>query len=154
MFRDLMHLFETLLSPSSAAAGDEPARVQLATAVLLVEVMRADAHTGTAERQAVIEALRTTFALADDALAHLVAMAEQTARDATDFFSFTEALNAHFDEAQKLAVVESMWHVAYADGQLAAYEQHVLWRVADLLHVPHGAYINAKMRAKAAAGLD
>jgi hypothetical protein len=43
-----------------------------------------------------------------------------------------------------------MWQVAYADGHLAAHENHVLWRMADLLHVPHGAYINAKIRAKAA----
>jgi uncharacterized tellurite resistance protein B-like protein len=47
-------------------------------------------------------------------------------------------------------IVEHMWRVAYADGHLNAHEQHVLWRVADLLHVPHGAYINAKMRAAAA----
>jgi uncharacterized tellurite resistance protein B-like protein len=45
-----------------------------------------------------------------------------------------------------------MWQVAYADGHLAAHENHVLWRVADLLHVPHGAYIHAKLRARAAAG--
>ncbi len=53
---------------------------------------------------------------------------------------------------QKLQIVEAMWQVAYADGHLQANEQHTLWRVADLLHVPHGAYINAKMRAKAAMG--
>jgi uncharacterized tellurite resistance protein B-like protein len=41
---------------------------------------------------------------------------------------------------------------ACADGHLGAHENHVMWRVADLLHVPHGAYIGAKMRAKAAAG--
>jgi uncharacterized tellurite resistance protein B-like protein len=49
-------------------------------------------------------------------------------------------------------MVEYMWRVAYADGQLSEHERHVMWRISDLLHVPHGAYINAKIRAKDAAG--
>lgn len=51
-----------------------------------------------------------------------------------------------------MQLLEDLWAVAYADGALVAHEQHVMWRIADLLHVPHGAYINAKLRAKAAAG--
>jgi uncharacterized tellurite resistance protein B-like protein len=49
--------------------------------------------------------------------------------------------------------VELMWQVAYADEHLTAHENHVMRRLADLLHVPHGAYIGAKMRAREAAGL-
>lgn len=154
MLRTLKDLFESLLMP--AAAGTQQAgehHVQLATAVLLVEVMRADTETSAEERRAVLDALRSKFSLADDEVARLVELAEQTARSATDFHAFTSALNTQFDAGQKLRVVEAMWQVAYADGRLAAHENHVLWRVADLLHVQHGAYINAKMRAKAAAGI-
>ncbi|MFY9513402.1 MAG: TerB family tellurite resistance protein [Rubrivivax sp.] len=154
MLQTLKQLFDALLAPASAAATPQADahRVQLATAVLLVEVMRADTGIGADERNATLAALRTRFALADDELERLVELAEQTARSATDFHAFTSALNEAFDEEHKLRVVEAMWQVAYADGHLAAHENHVLWRVADLLHVPHGAYINAKMRAKAAAG--
>jgi len=49
-------------------------------------------------------------------------------------------------------VIELMWQVAYADAALGAHEQHVLRRIAELLHVPHGDYIAAKMRARDAAG--
>ena len=150
MLRTLKDLFDSLLAPAATPQAREH-HVQLATAVLLVEVMRADTETSAAERQAVIGALKAKFSLADDELARLVELAEQTARNATDFHAFTSALNAQFDEGQKLRVIEAMWQVAYADGHLAAHENHVLWRIADLLHVPHGAYIHAKMRAKAAA---
>ena len=44
-----------------------------------------------------------------------------------------------------------MWRVAYADSELAAHENHVLRRIAELLHVTHGDYIAAKMRARDAA---
>jgi uncharacterized tellurite resistance protein B-like protein len=159
MLRTLKDLFDSLLLPQGAAAasplaGASPAhRLQLATAVLLVEVMRADATLGPAERASVLAALRRKFDLSDDELARLLELAETTAHHATDFHAFTSALNEQLNHADKVRVVEAMWDVAYADGELAAHEQHVLWRVADLLHVPHGAYINAKIRAKAAAGL-
>ncbi|MBC7938882.1 MAG: TerB family tellurite resistance protein [Chitinophagaceae bacterium] len=158
MLRSLKDLFESLLAPAGSASGpasvqDAAHRLQLATAVLLVEVMRADSQIGDAERQSVLATLRNRFSLADDELERLVELAERSSRDATDFHGFTSALNEQLDHAQKVQVIEAMWAVAYADGDLAAHENHVLWRIADLLHLPHGAYISAKMRAKAAADL-
>jgi uncharacterized tellurite resistance protein B-like protein len=55
-------------------------------------------------------------------------------------------------ELSPLRMVGYMWRVAYADGHLSEHERHAMWRLSDLLHVPHGAYINAKMRAKQATG--
>ena len=120
--------------------------------MLLVEVMRAEAGIGAAERQAAVQALQAKFALGTDEVDTLLAHAEGVARDATDFHQFTTALNARLDDAAKLRVVEAMWQVAFADGELAAHERHVLWRVADLLHVKHADSMAAKLRAQAAAG--
>ncbi len=153
MLRTLKDLFDTLLAPPSAADAASPEhRLHLATAVLLVEVMRADADCSATERQAVLRMLQQRFALADDEVARLLELAEHSAQHATDFHAFTSALNERLDHEQKVQVVEAMWAVAYADGHLTAHENHVLWRVADLLHLPHGAYIHAKLRAKATAG--
>jgi uncharacterized tellurite resistance protein B-like protein len=153
MLRSLKELFGALQPASAAAdAGAAEHTLQLATAVMLLEVMRAEAGFGTAERRAVIDALRDKFALADDEIERLVELAERAARDATDWFEFTSHINARFDMPAKVRMVELMWRVAYADGHLGAHERHVMWRISDLLHVPHGAYINAKMRAKEARG--
>lgn len=154
MLKTLKDWFDTVLPPpgTSAAPADEAHALQLATAVLLVEVMRADPTLHDAERDAVLAALRSHFALTDDEAAGLVELAHQASKDATDFYAFTERINERFAMAQKILMVEQMWRVAYADGTLAAHEQHVLWRLADLLHVPHGAYVNAKMRARDGGG--
>lgn len=153
MLRTLKDLFEDLLTPTGAAAPEDPVRRrQLATAVLLVEVMRADAGFGEEERLQVLDTLRRRFALGGDEAQRLLALAKDQAHHAVDFHAWTSALNAQLDHPQKVQLLEDMWGVAYADGALAAHEQHVMWRIADLLHVPHGAYINAKLRAKAAAG--
>jgi uncharacterized tellurite resistance protein B-like protein len=153
MLKTLKDLFDSLLPP---APGADPQRgehaLQLATAVMLVEVMRADASFHDDERAAVLAALRDKFALADDEAARLAELAEATAKQATDLFAFTSRINERFEMAQKLRMIEHMWRVAYADGKLTEHERHVLWRVADLLHVPQGAYVHARLRAQQEAG--
>ncbi|MES2958637.1 MAG: TerB family tellurite resistance protein [Pseudomonadota bacterium] len=149
MLRNLKDLFG-LLEPPPPSASERAVEhtLQLATAVMLIEVMRADAQFDNTERRAVIDALRAKFGLTDEEIDRLIELAGQAARRATDWFEFTSHINAHFDMAAKVRMVEYMWSVAYADGHLHDHERHTLWRLSDLLHVPHAAYINAKLRAK------
>ena len=69
-----------------------------------------------------------------------------------DHHRFTSAMNEHFTQVQKIHMVETMWQVAYSDAHLDAHENHLISKIAGLLHVTHGEYIGAKMRAKEAAG--
>jgi len=152
MLKTLKDLFNTVLPPQAGgAAAPGEHTLELATAVLLVEVMRANPEIGGAERDAVIAALRDKFALSADESDRLLELAHHTARNATDFFAFTSRVNASFTMEQKLRMIEHMWRVAYADGTLTAHENHVMWKVSDLLYIPHGAYVSAKMRARDAA---
>ena len=154
MLKTLKDLFDSLLPPAPGADPQAAEHaLQLATAVMLVEVMRADASFHPAEREAVLQALREKFALTPDEAQRLAELAEAAARDATDLFGFTSCIDERFDMAQKLRMVEHMWRVAYADGHLSEHERHVLWRIADLLHVPQGAYVHARLRAQQAAGM-
>jgi uncharacterized tellurite resistance protein B-like protein len=154
LMKTLKDLFDNLLPPAPDA---DPRAAEhalhLATAVMLVEVMRADPDFHAAERAAVLEALRDKFALAADEAARLTELAEATARQATDLFAFTSRINERFEMPQKLRMIEHMWRVAYADGRLSDHERHLLWRVADLLHVPQGAYVNARLRVQQELGL-
>ncbi len=155
MFRAFQEFFDsvTAVPPDQTPEGRAQA-LRLAAAVLLVEVMRADANVDPAERAAVLAALRSRFALAEDQLAALLELAEAQSKRANDYFHFTSRINDNFSQPEKIALVQAMWDVAYADGLLDANENHVISKVADLLHVTHGEYIAAKMRAKEAAGLS
>ncbi len=152
MFKTFRDLLTSLAVPPSAGAPD-PKALELACAVLLVEVMRADPQTAPAEREAVLQALRQRFSLGDQALHELVAMAEDASRSAASFHQFTAQLNEQLPQPEKIHIVETLWQVAYADGHLDAHENHVISRIAGLLHVTHGEYIAAKLHAKQAAGL-
>lgn len=153
MLRSLKDLFDSFTNqPQATPAGEEHA-LQLACAVLLVEVMRADSELPESERDVVVAVLRRKFQLAPDELDRLLELAHEKARTANDFFRFTSTLNERFSQEQKVRIVEYMWQVAYADGRIDDNENHLISRVAGLLHVTHGEYIAAKLHAKQASGL-
>jgi uncharacterized tellurite resistance protein B-like protein len=155
MLRTLKDLLTSLTEASSnTSPQDQEHQLQLATAVLLVEVLRAEPTLDAAERATVVTALRNKFSLHDDEIAALIELAQDTAHTAYDYQRFTSQLNERFTQEQKIRVVEAMWQVAYADAHLDANENHVISKVAGLLHVTHGEYIAAKLRAKETAGLS
>jgi len=148
-FKNLLTQF--FMPDNGQASLDEARSLKLATAVLLVEVMRSDADISATERSTALAALRTKFGLSDEELARLLAQAEDTAKGANDYFRFTSAMNEQFTQAEKIQVVEYMWQVAFADGYLDANENHLISKIAGLLHVTHGEYIAAKINARQAA---
>ena len=79
----------------------------------------------------------------DDALAH--------ADDATSLYEFTGQINEYLDQANKQSLLESIWRVAFADGRIDKYEEHLIRHVADLLHLNHREYMQARHSAETAA---
>jgi uncharacterized tellurite resistance protein B-like protein len=152
MLRVLKELFGAGAGANEAAPGAAVHELQLAAAVLMVEVMRADPQLGPQERTAAVAALRRHFPLPQEELDRILALAEETARTANDFYRFTSAVNEGFDHPQKVQLVEYLWTIALADGHLDAHENHLIAKVAGLLHVTHGEYIAAKLHARQAAG--
>ena len=148
MLSALQNLLTSFFIPDGTTAAQAGGNPQLATAVLLFDVMRSDDTLSGAERSLAFSALRKRFALSEDALAQLMVQAEQTAKGANDYFSFTSLMNDSFTQEQKIQVVEFMWQVAYADSSIDENENHLISKIAGLLHVKHGDYIAAKMRAK------
>lgn len=149
MFRTLKELFDSFVQPSPVQSPAERRHaVQLAAAVLLVEVVRAEGAMDDAERRTMVNALRGKFSLSDDEVDRLLELAITTSKTAYDYQRFTGSLNEHFTQDQKIQLVEAMWEVAYADAHIDANENHTISKVAGLLHVTHGEYIAAKMRAK------
>jgi uncharacterized tellurite resistance protein B-like protein len=148
MIATLKNLLDSLWLPAPADGADETHTLQLATAVMLVEVMRADGQRQPAEQQAVLDGLREQFGFDDLEAAQLSELASAQAGQATDLFAFTSQINALVDMPRKLRMLDLMWTVAYADGHLSPDERHIVWRIADLLHIPQGAYALARQRAE------
>ena len=151
MLKSIRDFFERNIAPGSDRA---PSRhtIELATAALLVEVVRCDAGVTADERRSVEAAVRGKFGLSPDEAETLIRLAEEEVAQANDLFQFTSLVNRDFTQEQKLRVIELMWRAALADARVSAHEQHALRRIAELLHIPHGDYIAAKTRAQAGRG--
>jgi len=96
--------------------------------------------------------VREDFDLSAEEAEALLSCADAERRDATDYFQFTRLINDHFSAEEKISLIESLWRVAYADQRLSSLEEHLVRKVAELIYVPHGAFISAKHRAEAGAG--
>jgi uncharacterized tellurite resistance protein B-like protein len=128
--------------------GKSPAvDLNLAVAALLVEVLRADYDVAPAERQLVVESTVRLLGLGLDQGAALVAEAERHIDQSHDLYQFTSQVNRVYSDADKVRLLEALWRVANADATVHKYEEHLIRRVADLLHVPHAGFISAKLRA-------
>ena len=131
---------------------NEERAIALATAALLIEVSRADFEVKGEEREAIARAVQVGFNLSAQETTDLIELAESEADDATSLYQFTSLINSNFDAARKRRVIRMLWDVAFADGGADAHEQHLVRKVADLIHVPHAVFIQTKLAAEAARG--
>jgi uncharacterized tellurite resistance protein B-like protein len=148
MLQNIKHFFDQHLRAGGGPhATGAPHALQVATAALLIEVMRADRDLKDAERHAINAAIESRFALSAEETAALLRLAETEAGQATDYYQFTTLINEHYTAAQKEQVVENLWQVAAADHVIDVFERTLVHKVADLLHVPRAAQIAARERA-------
>ena len=150
MIKALKELFQA--APADAdPAQDRRHRTQLAAAALLIETARAD-FTQSAEEQAAFEPLLCrALNLPADEVRALVEQASARVDQSTSLYEFTRVINDHCEPQQKLELIDCMWAVAYADGDLDKYEEHLIRRVAELTYVPHEDYIRSKLAARGGA---
>lgn len=154
MLSSIKQFFDQFVSPEThAAEADQDHVLKVATAALLIEVMRIDTHIRDDEKASIASTLQRCFELDAEQLSALVALAENEAHQANDYYQFTSLINRTCSPDQKIRIIEDMWLVAMADGHLAAHELHLMRKVADLLHVGHADYVAAKQRARNTAQL-
>ena len=132
--------------PEADSSGPDP--LALATAALMMEVSRADTGIDEAERVRIRTLLHEQFGLPDEDLDQLQQLAEAEVEEATDLFQFTGLVNSHYGQPERIALLRKMWAVARADGHIDDFEEHLIRRVAGLLHVRHRDFIGAKLDSR------
>ena len=121
-------------------------QLRLATAALMIEMMNQDDRVQQTELDTVKRSLKSRFDLSDDETDSLFELAADAARHSTDYYHFTSLIKDNYSQEQKVQVVEYLWGIAYADGELDTYEEHMVRRIAELLYVSHKDFIQAKHR--------
>lgn len=122
--------------------------LDLASAALLVEVMRADHEIDPQEQATLTQALTDTFDLSKPEAEALMADAQTLVEASNDLYQFTRIINEQTSEADKFNLLKNLWRVALASNGLDKYEEHLIRRIAELLYIPHGEFIRAKINAR------
>jgi len=154
MLSTITSFFESHFSCEEASSEKHSVdQLHLASAALMIELCKADRNIDETETAALVEILRTRFELDETDLQELMALAEEEVRDATSLYQFTSLMNERFEYSEKVMLIHNMWEVAYADGHIDRYEEHLIRKVADLLYLSHVDFIKSKVNARDKAGV-
>ena len=119
-----------------------------ACAALLVEIAFADKDFDVTEKQALKQALIQTYDISESEIQEIIEDAETTVDESTSLYGYTRIVNDEFGYEDKLNLLKNLWKVAYADGYLDKYEEHIIRKISDLIHISHSDYINIKLEIR------
>jgi uncharacterized tellurite resistance protein B-like protein len=119
---------------------------RLAATALLVHVISLDGEPTELEKRKLHTLIESSFGLDRGTADQLIASATLVEGEAVDLYHFTSVIMRSVDEAGRLRIVEMMWELVYADGQVSEFEDNVVWRAADLLGVSSRDRIDLKHR--------
>lgn len=120
-------------------------KLQEACAVLLIEVSKADYDESSIERDTIRSLLTSGFNLSEQKINELLLLAQNKSDGATSMYPFVKLINENYEYQQRVELVSKMWQVAYADNELSEYEDFIIRKIADLLHVSHSDFIRTKL---------
>lgn len=147
MLKALTAFFDQSLGAQDSDQSENREReLQIATAVLLVEVARADFSEDAVEIEAVGDLLKSHLGLSRDDLATLIDEAQRQADHAASLQAFTRQLHEELSLEEKHRIIELLWQVALADETLDKHEDHLIRKVAGLLYISHGDLIRIRNR--------
>jgi len=148
MLKDIKRFFEEKFLLEEKNESGLTKGIEYATAALMIELAKSDFEEDDIERQLIITMLRDTFDIEGYDLEELMKTAEAGSADASDLFQFTSLINEHYNNEQKIELLENLWRVAYADGRLDKYEEQFIRRIAGLINLPPSEFTKTKLRIK------
>ena len=115
---------------------------------LLLETSMADEILDESELMTLKNTLQKDFQINEGEIDELIDLAKENVEDSNSLYEFTRDINDNLDAAERVKLIESMWKIAYADGNIDKYEEHIIRKVSNLIYVAHSDFIKAKLSAK------
>jgi uncharacterized tellurite resistance protein B-like protein len=149
MLQAIKQFLSDLSTSETDTGGFQDSDYRLAAAALLVHAAVIDGIMSDIERAKLHAMIEQRFKLESEAADELVDAATKAEQESIDLYHFTSLLNRSLDEKGRMQIIEMLWQVAYADGRVTEFEDNLIWRVADLLHVPSRTRLELRARVGA-----
>jgi uncharacterized tellurite resistance protein B-like protein len=152
MLDGLRQFIADIVAPQAQdrAFGDSDYR--LAATALLIHVVSLDGQPSQAEQRKLHSLIESHFKLDRGTADRLIADATEVEGEAVDLYHFTSVIMRSLDEAGRKRIVQMMWELGYADGQVTEFEDNVVWRASDLLGISQRDRIELKHAVAERAG--
>ena len=152
MLDGLRQFITDVVTPNQSTRNFDDKGYRLAATALLIHVVSLDGSPSEVEKRKLHSLIESHFRLDRGSADRLIAAATQVEGEAVDLYHFTSVIMREVDDAGRLRIVEMMWELVYADGEVSEFEDNVVWRAADLLGVSSRDRIELKHRVAASRG--
>lgn len=136
------------LTSEEQSQDDLEKKLKVAACVLILEIAKSDYEFSAQEKEAVRDILKNNLGVAEEEIDEILNIAEKERNENIDLWEYTRLINQNYSFEAKKKLVEMFWKIIYADGILDQYEDHLVHKLTDLLHLSHQDLIEAKLKQK------
>jgi len=148
MIKRIKDLLSNFSKQEESIAEEKISSLDKACSALLIEVAYADKIFEESEIISLKESLKETYNIEEQIIDELISDAKKTVDESTSLYEYTRVVNDEFDYSDKLELLSRIWKLAFADGNLDKYEDHLIRKISDLIHISHSDFIKIKLDNK------
>ena len=148
MIKRIKDLLSNFSNQEEVIEDEKISSLDKACSALLIEVAYADKVFDESEINSLKESLKETYNIDEKVIDELIADAKKTVDESTSLYEYTRVVNDEFDYSDKLELLSRIWKLAFADGNLDKYEDHLIRKISDLIHISHSDFIKIKLDNK------
>ena len=148
MIKRIKDLLSNFSKQEESIAEEKISSLDKACSALLIEVAYADKIFEESEIISLKESLKETYNIEEQIIDELISDAKKTVDESTSLYEYTRVVNDEFNYSDKLELLSRIWKLAFADGNLDKYEDHLIRKISDLIHISHSDFIKIKLDNK------
>ena len=119
-----------------------------ACAALLIETALADKVFNEEEMISMKQTLNKVYKVDEQDIEELINESKKKVSESTSLYEYTRLINDLCDYEDKIRLISNLWSIAFADNHLDKYEEYLIRKISDLLHVSHKDFIQQKLLVK------
>ena len=146
MLDKLKKLFSGISEKEEIKNEDLNEALQFASSALLIETALADKNFDELEINSLKETLKTVFSIDNKTIEIIIEDAQETVDESTSLYEHTRIINDSCTYEDKKKLLNCLWAIAFADGKVDKYEEHLIRKISGLLHISHSDFISEKLK--------
>ena len=114
---------------------------------LMIEAANSDGDIGAEEIKKIRETLINIFKENPEEVDSLLEQSIKNSNNSKSLYYYSSKINKNYSDEKKILLIEILWEIVLADGQVHDYESSIIRRLSGLLYISDINSGNARKRA-------